>query len=374
MAKVKKVKLSQIVAVDDGSSSAKVAYWGVDANGKLIVKTDIKANSVYNRVTSADAVGVGPMARGIYKVNGEVAVIDPTETDDKGRLDTRTTDFQTSSGNIALTQFALEQAGFGGREVVLGVGLPLEDFYRGSVGEKNRALIKKKRDGLVSAEILNDCGSSETVLPTRVDESRLVTPITVGVFPESLGAYFALTIDPETGEFTPKEEDTLVVDVGSYTLDVSVVAPTGQVRTQYMATYKDSGFLFIMERLRQALAGKDIGITDFSQKKLEQALTTGKITWVGNNVDVQGTVDSVLSEHLPGIVKKIETMLQDAGIQSLSDAVIVGAGAEVIKPYFKRLAGAIQTVENPRYANAIGYLMLLTYASGFEVENDLQGD
>jgi hypothetical protein len=367
------VNLSDIIAVDDGSSNAKTAYWVKGQNGERAIKTGIYPTRVYSRPTTAHAA-VGPVQAGLYVINDKTMMIDATETSDQGRIDTRSSEFQTSEAAIAITQYAMEQEGFGGREVALAVGVPLEAYFSGSGKGVNTVLTDKKKNGLRKAVILNECSDSHSIMPNTVDEDRLVSPKTVVVLPEALGAFFSMTIDHQTGAFNKNEGDTLIVDIGSYTLDISVVSSAGAARTEFCRTFPNSGFMYILDKIRDKLLQANTGMNEFTNSKLEEALRTGKIKWLNHSLDVTPFVKAVLDEQIPPIVSKIESLLGDSGLQSLSNAVIVGAGAESINPYFKKLAGSVDIPENPQFANAIGYLLMLTYHNGMTVIDDIAGE
>lgn len=368
--KKEKLKLSEIVANDEGSSFQKVSYFVNDEiEGRTIKNLLIRTNIASGKVNEtfgmkADCFG------GIYAVNGEVFTCD----ENTPGYDVRAfPDHQYSNGLVAINQLALESAGFGGKSVTLATGLPIGTYYGGRNGI-NQDIIDKKKTAFTNSEVYNEFNSSGD--PTEIDSSRLVTIKENNILPEAIGAYIDVTVSEKgkpteyAKEFT---RDVLVIDVGSYTTDIALVGQ-GQIRKDFIETYKDQGFFNIYDKLRAQIS-KRHDIPAPKNEALEEALKSEpmQLRLAGKKtLDISSCCRTVLDKEISSIVSKIKIKLKEE-LNYLDAIIVTGAGAGIVKGHFEKegLADIVVIPKNPQFANSNGYLKWLTYMSGKVIVNDL---
>jgi plasmid segregation protein ParM len=369
--KKEKLKLSEVVANDEGSSFQKVSFFKDDeVEGRVIKSILVRTNIARGKVN--ETFGMSNACHGaIYAVNGEVFTCDEnTPGYDVRSLD----DHQYSNGLVAINQLALEAAGFGGKSVTLATGLPIRTYYSGINGA-NKEIIAKKQKAFVDAEIYNDFDSSGD--PTKIDSERLVTVKENNVLPEAIGAYIDVTVTAKGKASALAKEltrDVLVIDIGSFTTDIAIVGNGGQIRKDYIDTYKDQGFFNIYDKLRSEITKKH-DIPEPKNEAIEEALKSENkmLKLVGKSrLDISSCIRVVLDKEIPSIINKIKIKLKDE-INSLDAIIITGGGAEIVKSHFEKegLAEVVIIPEDPQFANSRGYLKWLAYLSGKVIINDL---
>lgn len=359
-----KFKLSNIVANDDGSSYHKVSYFAKE-NGKITIKTCITPTNISEGNPNIQW-GSKTNIASIFDINGKIFTCD----ENTAGYDVRSRqDHQWSDGNIAMNQYALQKAGFGGKYVNLATGVPVEMFFNGPNGTKDEELINKKESAFVEAQIKNKTDTKGN--PTELDEGKLVTILSNTVIPEAIGAYMDLTINNDGTDGKVYERDVLIIDMGSYTTDIAVVGPGGLIRKEFTKTLEDHGFLNIYDEFRTLCSQKKLGPKRIPNKFIEEAFKTNKIEYLNASVDVEEVVFLVQEKCITPIILEIKRLLGD-DINFLSAIIGVGGGAELIRDFFTGLTDVIDIPENPQFANSRGMLKTLAYAAGVgEVEDDL---
>lgn len=360
-----KLNLSQIVANDDGSSANKVAYWGIE-DGGLVVKTDLYKTAIHEG--GANLASMGLEDGGTYGVNGQTFTIDET----MDGIDVRSSkDYQYSNGAVAMNQYSLQRSGFSGKKVFLANGLPVEDFYRGTSDLPNDEYKQKKASAFLNAAILNAVDSLGS--PSATDPESLVDVIGCSVYPEGAAAYYDMIIsnngDRNDDRFAG---DIVIIDMGSYTTDICLIGRGGKVRTEYVKTLKDCGFLKIFDNFKKGCvsSGLSIQTNQIPRERMEEALLTKKLRTIRTDLDVSSIVDSVILSATAEITRGIELLLGDR-LDYVTDIIAIGGGANYIKDHFPKFSDVIQVPENPQFSTATGYLKLATYFSSADITNDL---
>lgn len=358
------VKLSSMVANDDGSSYNKLAWFAADATGKLTIKTKKCATQIARGIPN---LGITSNDVAVINVNGETFTIDPyTQGYDVRGND----DHQFSNGLIACNQVALASAGFGGKKVFLSTGLPFETYFLGGNGKRNTVAIEKKENAYVNAKILNKTDDKGN--PTLQDKSSLVEVVHNTVLPEAVGAYMDITLNIDGSPAKSFDRDVLVIDMGSYTTDIALIGPGGRIRAEYSYTKKDMGFLKIYTKFVTELKRNSYAVGDnISHAIAEKAFETGYLSMFGKgDVDVSGITSAVVRTVVREIIESINSRMGDQ-INTLAAIICVGGGAKVIKDHFGDLSDYIYIPEDPQFANAKGFLKLQVYRCGFSVEDDI---
>lgn len=355
------VNLSMLQAVDDGSSYSKSARWGVSADGARTIINSKVPTSITEGAANIQMVAAQGVAQGAtYEVNGEVYTIDKTLD---GKDVRATANHQISNGLIAQTQFALESCGHGGQEVFIATGVPVKQFFSGPDSTPNSELIAKKEEVFVNAAIKNSPDDRGNI--TKIDKSRLVTVIGNLVLPEAIGAYFDIAIDNDGNQTDLAQSwvgDVLIIDMGSVTTDITIVGPGGNIRKDGIDTMDDMGFLRLNDMLERRLIEGKYAIRSLTKANAEMAFLTGEIPQLSGPLKVGAECEIVLEEGMKPVIERIKQIAGD-GINNLSAIIAVGGGAEAIKNHFGELSAYVITPENPQFANANGFLKLLTFFS-----------
>jgi plasmid segregation protein ParM len=266
-------------------------------------------------------------------------------------------------------QQALREAGFGGKDVTLATGIPVQMYFSGEDGNKNDILLNRKKKAFVEADIKNKLDDKGN--PTLIDTDTLVKVRSNTVIPEAVGAYMDLTINADGSEGATYEGDVLIIDMGSYTTDIAVIGPGGLIRKEYVNTLEDCGFLNLYDKFRRVAQEHGIKYGKIPSGRIETALKTGKLKVLNGEIDVSEVVEKVVEASITPIVERIKVLLAD-DIQFLEAIIGVGGGAELVKEYFGELGDAIIIPDEPQFANSRGYLKTLTYCNNLEVVDDLQ--
>lgn len=356
------VKLSEIVANDDGSSYQKVAFYA-KKDGRLVIETQKYPTNI-SRGRIFSRMGQGSGNSRIYVVNGTEFTISPSQDGYDVR---EVPDHQFSDGLIACNQYALEMAGFGGKGITCINGLPIETFF---LGEK-LVNVQRKMAAFEDAVITNAPDDSGKL--TKVDESRLVTIKRSVVMPEAVGAYYDMLFNDDGSTRDPMEGRTIVVDMGSYTTDVCIINENRDIDNQYILTLKDRGFMWIFDNVVNALKANMLD-TDFSEiptNVLETAVTTGKLEQLGANKDVSDIVDPVISECV-GVISRELFRVVGTNLSWMRRIIAVGGGANLIKQHFGKYSELVTVPDDNQFSNARGFLKFLVWGpSGLTIEDDL---
>jgi plasmid segregation protein ParM len=364
--------LSSLAACDEGSSYAKTVYFVLGEGGELVIKKSKTQTDVSPGLHSTSDGFDSPSSAktlGAVSVNGDMFSIGLGLPTGDSR---QNPNYQTSPQIVALAQAAMVEAGLSGKEVNLATGVPVERYYD-SNGGPDKALIKKKSDLFTTAKILNAPGPEGPL--TSVDKELLVSVRSNRVFPEAIGAYFdmLITTNGQRNDNFHPEGDTLIIDMGSNTCDVALIAKDSRIISRYNKSWRNQGFYKVFDLLRPALSsflarmGLDIDLTQVPISRLEQCLLTGNLRLSSGEHDVQEVVDTVVRKHVNELVAYIKTHLHDK-IHSLDKVVLVGAGAETMKPYFKEFMD-VSVPEDPAFSNAVGYLKMLAYSPSRDPES-----
>src|SRR5690606_37385436 len=174
---------SELVANDDGSSYNKVAFYK-KVDGKLAIETKIFPTNIQKGVDTTHVYTDHTGTNRVYSINGETFTITPN----KDGYDTRSADHQFSNGLVAMNQFALESAGFGGKAIICINGLPVQNFFSGENGSRNEKIVGRKESAFRDAKILNKMNDKGHA--TEVDINRIVTVKKSIIMPEAVGAYY----------------------------------------------------------------------------------------------------------------------------------------------------------------------------------------
>jgi plasmid segregation protein ParM len=233
--------------------------------------------------------------------------------------DTCDPDYQVSAAHRVLITDALFRAGLGGRDVIIGETLPVNQFYS-AVGVINEKRIQQKTDSLKTPV-------------TNVNSSEPANIIHVEVFPEAVPAVVSAQSDnPDLA----KAESTLVIDLGRFTCDIAVV--DAELMPVKKASY-EHGVQKMIERVHallpqfEAKLGKSFGASDLSVDSIDAIIRQGYIgsrleSAKSKRIDITEVIDQAASELADKIWQDVRALHRNT--RDIDVVLVVGGGANYI--------------------------------------------
>lgn len=233
--------------------------------------------------------------------------------------DTCDPDYQVSAAHRVLITDALFRAGLGGRDVIIGETLPVNQFYS-AVGVINEKRIQQKTDSLKTPV-------------ANVNASEPANIIHVEVFPEAVPAVVSAQSDnPDLA----KAESTLVIDLGRFTCDIAVV--DAELMPVKKASY-EHGVQKMIERVHallpqfEAKLGKSFGASDLSVDSIDAIIRQGYIgsrleSAKSKRIDITEVIDQAASELADKIWQDVRALHRNT--RDIDVVLVVGGGANYI--------------------------------------------
>ena len=326
------------VGLDDGYAAVKVAWY--DQSG------EIRTLSIPSRARKG-SYGIGALDGGGmiggYETEGEYFTVAPGI---EGAT-TRFPDYNLSSLSRVLSSHALIEAGFAGKSVRIGSGLPLERYFTDG---KN---MKKKDDDRIARKI-----ESFAKPVRRLDGGETARIGSHKVFAQGLTAVVDWLVCGQT--IRTQKARIGVVDIGGQTTDISVILPGFQTDHDHLAT-RDIGVLDVHKILKRRIMSAH-KVDDVESDDLDRALSTGRTGIWGEEVSVQEERLSAIREVESEIENEILAVFEKK-ISSLEAILFVGGGSLVFRNLRERFPNAILP-DRPEFANARGLLKALSLSGG----------
>lgn len=316
-----------LVAVDDGYAQTKL--FGRDAGGN-IVRFIMRSTVRPGRFGLVDISGNGNA--GAYETEeGEHFTVAEAVESESTQFD----GFHTSPLNRVLVNHALVSAGFGGKEVFLVCGLPVDDYFMFD-GSKNEKKISTKKANL-----------QKGVKAAKGDLPKLAG-IEIGC--QAVAAFLDYVLDDEGNERFDTSGEIAVVDVGGRTTDICTIVDGGLVDRQRTGTQK-MGVLDVYSAVGNSVR-KKFEISDpLSAKVLDRAVRNKKIMLWGEEHDITTEVNEVITEFEGKIGREVNRKLGSAA--SIKKVLFVGGGGALFENIAEHVRGAT-LVDDPELANARG--------------------
>ena len=327
------------VAVDDGYAQTKVWYVGDDGTPhRHVLRTSLRSGRHGLSAMGDD----GPTAA--YRTEeGE----DWTVSEDFVGERTTFDGFHFSPMNRTMIVHALHEAGLGGRDVNLVVGLPVANFFRGDA--VNTEAVERKH-----ANLLKGVASvSDDRTPPRIRD------VIVGC--QAVCAYVDFAFDADMTRRDPDMDGAVaIIDVGGRTTDIAHVMPGGRRVDQSGSGTANLGVLDVYTALEDALRREhDLAPTDrlpFSD--LDKVVRERTMKLWGNRVDVGSIVDGAVAEVGTKIGREVERCIGSAA--TFDRVVFTGGGGALFRSLAESYPNGV-VPDDPEFANARG---LHLYGSG----------
>lgn len=318
------------IGLDDGYANIKLAWKDEDGT--------IRTQKVPSRA-KAGSLGVGsllddgPGAAMGYETEGERWTVAPGIEGES----TRFPDYNLSSLARVLAHHALVSAGWGGKDVGIATGLPLDRYFRD--GKRDDVRIARKIENFSKDVIRLDGGATARIVGHEV-------------FAQGLAAVVDWLVD----DSDPREQigPIGVVDIGGQTTDISVVSPGFQIDRGRVRTV-DLGVLDVRDLLRRRLQSR-FDVYEISDGAIDAALAFGKIRVWNKEVDVIDDTAQVVREVESSLERNILSEFGKAA-SSFETILFVGGGSRIFRSLPARFPNAV-VGPDPEFANARGLLKI----------------
>jgi plasmid segregation protein ParM len=329
------------VGVDDGHYAIKV----VDESGRQF--------SIPSRAAAGkhllSVTGVGEDASAMYLTEeGNAYTVSEHLTDPEP---TMSASYPVSELNRVLVQHALSSAGFGGKDVSICTGLPVNYFYRLD-GQRNMSLI----DGKIN-NLMRKVTNLSEVEVARIRKHVVTT--------EAVAAYVDQMVDMEgdaTDFYDVAQSHTIgVVDIGGKTTDCAVIRPGGVSVDMRRSGSDDIGILHLEAMLSGRLRGH-FNMDTLPPSMVNRALQTNTLRLSGQNQDVSEIVSQCKREMADRIMNRVMAKVGDG--QDLECILFVGGGSLVLADALKKCYSHGVIPDSPEFANARGMLKTVKFLQG----------
>lgn len=335
-----------IVALDDGYAVNKCAFW---RDGK-IVTLSVPSAAVRGRVMS-DA---DDRSAGAYQVgnDGNGAPIEFTIASRGlgGDIEpTRIPNYPQSDLNRALVHHTLVRAGFGGRAIVLGSGLPMRAYFEEGVQDAKKVSLAR--------QVVSLGGEAVASLAYQHVYAQALSAWVDHVIDENGEAIF----DSEGGQTVDRRDLVIgIVDVGGRTTDFAVVwVEDGTPRLHRARSGSvDLGMLDVTQALLPALQAR-FNVKDINAVQLETALRTGKLKVFGQSHDVSNEIATAAIDTARRLVTEVQGRLGSGA--NLDRLLFVGGGSVVLREALCQEYPHVFVAPEPELANARGMLKYMTF-------------
>lgn len=363
--------IEQLVAIDDGHSEIKVAYFTEGTSG------EIKTFSFPSRTIRGweDMDPTGAAAPNAYLAfdtpnhdfagsskGTEMLVVGRGRSG--GENENRTQDYPVSDRNRTLVHHALHLIAAGrNMRFSLATALPYAEFHLPSTGQHNAELIEKKKASLLRSVASIDPKTHKPVPPSYTIENQIV-------FSEGVATFFDCMIDYAGNEVAlnasfaaPFQHSSsfAVIDIGGKTTDIVFGSWTGSgadrplVRVKQSTSLKE-GTLDAADQLGALIKNK------YNLRKVndpEKALFDRSMGMFGQLQDVGAECDDVLGTLFQKVREPVLRHLEDAS--DFARVIFVGGGSMLMKEQLASLfnESVVLIPEEPQFANAKGMLKML---------------
>lgn len=285
-------------------------------------------------------IGVDAGAGG-YSTEGR----DYTVTQDAEGEDTRFDDYALSQINRVLVHHALFAAGLGGRDVVLGTGLPFRMYFEPGSNKANAELLKKKMANLATPVESMDGGKAPSIVRQQV-------------FPQGLMAYVDYALDDEL-KMRPEIDPTapvVVVDVGGRTTDTATIVRGSTVDHAASGTV-NLGVSNIHDKLDALLRARFNVSKPIATSRLDLWLRQGKVMLRGEQHEIGNEIAQAVGDVLEQVRRELQRRVGDAA--EMQAVLLVGGGAPLLADGLRRDYPHVKVPGDPEFANARGMLKTL---------------
>lgn len=357
------------VGIDDGHDGIKVAYYDTEADKFHCFRIPSVAQEGIGDMASAPEHELNNMLISIQKENSIIHyLIDSERKVIKVPMDTRFKEYPYSDLNIALIAQALRKTGVPYGKLVITTGLPVNQFFDKTSGNRNESLIEAKQNNIIRLPQVRSAAVPNMFY--RVDQ--------VHTLPEGYGVGLDLTFNDifDPTEFSEEVRETgfIVIDIGGRTVDLVKIMANLQPRPNDSFSF-ESGMLYLRDEMRSRVADK-VGLSGLSDKMIDTIIQTG---WHGKpskmgSTDLTEMRNYVLQSFAERIHREVVGVINTSD-EAMGGVVITGGGSYALGEYLsqalrnKGFRYEIIIQEQPEFGNAKGFCK----HSVFKSQNLLKG-
>jgi len=182
--------------------------------------------------------------------------------------------------------------------------------------------------------------------------NQVFRSITVVVVPQPFGTVAAVVLN-QRGEIIDPDlanGEIGIIDIGGKTTNLLSVSELAEIGHETASI--DTGGWDAVRQMRDYLAEHypDLELRDH---KIAEIVQTGQATYYGKPIDLTDAIGDILDPMADEIISQASQLWN--GGANLHAILITGGGANLLGDRIKRNYRHAQVVENPQYANAIGY-------------------
>lgn len=268
-------------------------------------------------------------------------------------IDTRFPDYPLSDVNRVLVHHSLITAGYGGKNVKLVTGLPLQDYYIGSA--RNTAFIGRKMANLLEGVVVN---RNEAVNCPKIVAHQVIS--------EGIAAFYDLLMDREgnvigTVADQVAEGAVAILDIGGKTTDTAVIVNGGKDIDARRSGTAPLGGLSLNVAVEPRLKAY-LKIDSLAPRQIEDAVTKGSLRAFGKEHDVAAIVLEEKQMLADQIISESKRKMRDGG--DLEAVYFVGGGSLLLKDQLQGLFPHAVFVDDPQFSNARGMLKFAKFILG----------
>lgn len=320
-----------LVAIDDGYAQTKV--YGAPLDGDTPVKRVFRTSLRTGKYGLRRLGGEGSVDAYKVEEGNEYTVSDDVEAEN-----TQFDGFHLSPMNRVFNNHGLFSAGYGGREVDLITGLPVNDFFSPEGGINAERIDAKKQNLLKRVE-----------RTSSQDPMAVIRSVDVGC--QAVAAWWDYTFGDDLKARKDLKGRVAIVDIGGRTTDIAVVVNGSAVDSALSGT-KNSGVLDVYKALNASIQRR-FGIRDmFPLAYLDEAVRTGRLEVFGTVEDVTENVKEAVLQVEDDIAREIDRRI-GSSLATLKAVVFTGGGGALFQGISKRFKNG-SMIEDPEFANARG--------------------
>jgi plasmid segregation protein ParM len=337
------------VACDDGYSCIKLAIHDASAsNGAGETRLFSLPSRVSRGVTMQSMAG-DPLDA--YSTSGGQIYTAAPQAAFVANEPTRIDSYATSDINRVLIHHALASAGLGGRDVLVGTGLPVSEYFRGNA---------------VNGDYLREKMASIMAPIESLDQGiKLARVIRQAVYPQAIMAWCDYVMDDEGGLIDGRDGLRIgVVDVGGRTSDFAVVSQssTGAVSIERQRSGSaEIGMLSVADALTPLLKDRYPKLkAGISEALLDEAIRTGKVRQYGGRTldDVTEEVQAAAADVAARLHLEAQRYL---GAASDLDLILYCGGGSAVLGTALAQYPHVEVAADPAFANARGMLKYMRF-------------